>query len=79
MDLFLPSVETWGVLYMIRTGSSEFSRRMVTKKSMGGLMPDDLSVADGRVWRNGAALSLPEEADVFALWQMDFVEPRDRK
>jgi DNA polymerase/3'-5' exonuclease PolX len=79
VDLFLPSVETWGCVYMIRTGSADFSRRMVTKQSMGGLMPNDLSVSDGRVWRNGATLDTPEEADVFKLWGMGFVEPKDRK
>lgn len=79
VDLFLPSLETWGCIYMIRTGSADFTARMVTRQEKGGLMPNDLSVADGRVWRNGAVLDTPEEADVFALWQMDFVEPKDRK
>lgn len=79
VDLFLPSVETWAVVYMIRTGSSDFSRRMVTKRSMGGLMPNGLSVADGRVWLNGAALTLADEGDLFSEWGMDFVEPKDRK
>lgn len=79
VDLFLPSAETWAVIYMIRTGSADFSRQMVTKRSMGGLMPNGLSVADGRVWLNGAVLDTPEEVDVFKLWGMDFVEPKDRK
>ncbi len=79
VDLFLPSVETWGVIYMIRTGSADFAARMVTSREKGGLMPDDLSVADGRVWLNGAALNLAEESDLFAEWGMDFVEPKDRK
>lgn len=79
VDLFLPSPETWGVIYMIRTGSAEFAARMVTRKEKGGLMPNGLSVADGRVWLNGAALNLADEGDLFDMWGMDFVEPKDRK
>jgi len=79
VDLFLPSAETWAVVYMIRTGSADFSRRMVTRQEKGGLMPNDLSVADGRAWRNGVAIATPEERDVFTEWGMDFIEPKDRK
>lgn len=79
VDLFLqPDPATWGINYMIRTGSPEFSKRMVTRRSLGGYMPDDLRVDGARVWRNGTAIETPEEADVFALWGMDFVEPEDR-
>lgn len=79
VDLFLqPSPATWGVNFMIRTGSPEFSKRMVTKRSLGGYMPDDLRVDEARVWRNGVVLDTPEEADVFDLWGMDFIEPEDR-
>jgi DNA polymerase/3'-5' exonuclease PolX len=79
VDLFLqPDPATWGVNLMIRTGSADFSRQMVTRKSEGGYMPEHFSVRDARVWRNGAAVATPEEADIFALWQMDFVAPELR-
>lgn len=79
VDLFIqPDPATWGVNYMIRTGSADYTRRMVTKRSQGGLMPDELSVRDARVWRNGAAIETPEESDIFELWGMDFVEPKER-
>lgn len=79
VDLFLPDPACWSVIYMIRTGSSEFSRRMVTARSMGGYRPDHLRVADGRVWDGQKALNLPEERDLFALWGMDYVEPDSRE
>lgn len=79
VDLFLqPDPATWGVNFMIRTGSAEFSHRMVTKRSQGGWMPDQYQVDEARVWRNGKALETPEEEYVFSLWRMDYVEPQQR-
>lgn len=79
VDLFIqPDPKTWGVNYLIRTGSSDFSHRMVTRHTQGGWMPDQYTVRDARVWCNGAALDTPSEESVFDLWRMDFVEPEDR-
>lgn len=79
VDLFLqPDPATLGINYMIRTGSSEFSHRMVTRRSQGGWMPDVYQVNEARVWCDGVALDTPEEADVFRLWGMEFVEPEFR-
>lgn len=78
-DVFIqPDPATFGVNMMIRTGSSEFSHKMVTRRDMGGWMPDHYQVEDARVWRNDKALETPEETDVFALWRMDYVEPERR-
>jgi DNA polymerase/3'-5' exonuclease PolX len=79
VDLFLqPDPATWGVNFMIRTGSAEFSKRMVTPKKFGGLMPNDLRVQDARVWRGHECLATPEEGDLFRLWGMTFVAPEAR-
>ena len=79
VDLFLqPDPATWGVNLMIRTGSQDFSRRMVTTKAKGGWMPDEFNVADARVWRGPDALATPEERDVFALFGMAYVRPEER-
>lgn len=79
VDLFLqPDPATWGVNLMIRTGSQEFSQRMVTPKAKGGLMPDELHVADARVWRGPEALATPEERAVFELWGIPYVRPEER-
>lgn len=66
LDLFLPTAETWGVIFTIRTGSAEFSHKLVTQRGKGGFLPDDLQVKDGRIWRD-EALDTPEEQDVFNL------------
>lgn len=85
VDLFVvPDPATWGVIFMIRTGSAAFSRKMVTRKCYGGLMPSDLQVAKGRVTlphrnRKTEILETPEEEDIFDLWGMSFVNPPDRE
>ena len=79
VDLFLqPDPATWGVNFMLRTGSAQFSHRMVTPKWQGGYKPDELEVKDARVWRAGLALDTPEEEAVFDLWGMKFVKPEAR-
>ena len=70
--------QTWGVNMMIRTGSGEFAKSMVTKRRHGGKMPNELSMAGARVFRHGAVLKTPEEGDVFKLWGMVYVRPEDR-
>jgi len=50
LDLFLCDVETWGVLFAIRTGPAAYSKRLVTPTSKGGLLRNDLKVHRGRVW-----------------------------
>jgi DNA polymerase/3'-5' exonuclease PolX len=79
VDLFLqPDSLTWPVNFLIRTGSAEFSRRMVTPKAFGGHKSDGYEVRDARVWREGKALVLADEGDFFELWGMDFIAPRNR-
>lgn len=79
VDLFLqPDPATWGVNMLLRTGSAEFSRKMVTKRSQHGFMPDCYQVRDARVWAGAKLLDTPEEADIFALWGMDYVLPPQR-
>lgn len=79
VDLFLqPDPSTWGVNMLLRTGSAEFSRKMVTKRSEGGFMPDCYQVRDARVWAGAKLLETPEEEDIFALWGMDYVLPPQR-
>lgn len=79
IDLFLqPDPATWGVNFMVRTGSAEFTTRMVTSVHKGGLCPAGLNVKEARVWRGPEVLDTPEEADVFRLWGMDFIAPESR-
>ncbi len=88
VDLFLvtPPAE-WGVLSVIRTGPSDFSHWMVTRKSIGGALPDELIVEDGAVGKRvktdkgdkrEGVISTPEERDFFRLCGMEWIEPSER-
>lgn len=80
VDLFLqPDPLTWPVNFLLRTGSAEFSHKMVTPQSRGGFKPDHLEIREARVWDGGTALELKEEEEIFELWGMNYVKPRDRK
>jgi len=78
VDLFLCTPETWGCIFTIRTGSSDFTRRLVTKKSKGGLCPDNMQFSDGRLWRDNIVLDTPEESDVFRELGIEFISPEER-
>jgi len=60
------------------TGSAEFSRKMVTKRSAGGFMPDGYQVRDARVWAGARLLETPEEEVIFHTWGMAYVLPPQR-
>lgn len=55
LDLFIVTPETWGVQMAIRTGPADFSRRLVTHQSYGGLLPDHLTIEEGRIWMSAGA------------------------
>ena len=82
VDLFLCTPETWGCIFMIRTGSAEFTRKMVTRKIFDGWCPNHLHFSDGRLWEYRGtelvALDTPEEADVFREMGLAFVPPEER-
>ena len=78
IDLFLTTTAQWGIIFMIRTGSADFSHRMVTPRSQGGLMPSNLRVKDGLLWEDENCLQTPEEEDVFRIFGMNWIEPENR-
>ncbi len=78
VDLFMTTPDKWGCIYMIRTGPAGFSRRMMTKRSQGGLCPDHLRFKDGRLWDGDEALETPEEEDVFAHLGVSWLDPIER-
>lgn len=78
VDLFLPTAETWGSVYTIRTGSWEFSKWLVSPQAAGGAKPEPVTFQGGRVWANGRLLATPEEADVFAAVGLAWIPPAER-
>ena len=81
VDLFSASAETFGLIYLIRTGPADYSHRFVTD-----LRRRNLHVAGGQLHRGSRGcgayvceiVPAPEEADVYAAAGWPFVRPADR-
>lgn len=79
LDLFIVTPPAqFGVVFLIRTGPAEFSRKLVTPRNQGGLMPSNYKVKDGAVWSHNHIIETPEESDVFDLFGLPYVEPELR-
>lgn len=80
MDLFivLPPSQ-WGVQLLIRTGPSEFSKKAVSQRRIGGYLPSNCVVKDGQVLRNGELIPMSEEEDFLQLLGMPGLKPEERQ
>lgn len=78
LDLFITTPEKWGMILVERTGSADFSRRLVTQKMMGGKMPNGMYTREGRLWRNDKVLDTSTEEKVFEELGLDWVAPENR-
>ena len=78
VDVFTATPETWGYIFILRTGAWDFSRWIVIELEKRGFTPKD-----GAVWSEEPHVGLikiatPQEADVFGLLQIDYIKPEDR-
>jgi DNA polymerase/3'-5' exonuclease PolX len=74
VDLFTAHRDNWGLIYAIRTGSADFSQRVL---AWGWCRAGYHSVA-GMLVRDDAKFPVREEADLFALIGIPWVAPGDR-
>ena len=75
LDLFMANRENWGLIFAIRTGSADFSYKVLAcgwvKKgyhSKGGILKDE----------KGREIILREEEHLFDFIEIPFVEPKFR-
>jgi len=75
IDLFIvrPPAQ-WGPIISIRTGSADFSKRLVIALRTKGLRCEDGRVLDGQ----GKVLSCPEEIDFFRACGVKMINPINR-
>lgn len=86
VDLFGASFETWGAKLALRTGPWELSKRLVTPRAQGGLMPDDLQFTKGGLYRFDTQTNArfrtfvptPDEATLFRELGLPYVAPERR-
>lgn len=80
LDLFcvLPPAQ-WGPQFLIRTGSSDFNKRIVRKWSDGGtILRAGLRFEEGRLLDRNVPMDCPEEQDVFRAIGLEYIEPWER-
>jgi DNA polymerase/3'-5' exonuclease PolX len=80
-ELFLCDEEEYGYQAMIRTGSAEFSKAMMTERGYGGLKPSNIDCKGGaKILQRGKWSPLPlySEAELFAAWGLPVLPPRER-
>lgn len=75
VDLSLPTAETWGEVFTIRTGSHEFNLWLVQT-----ICPArGVKFHEGRLYGDGGRLlDTPEEADVFKALGLPWIPPEAR-
>lgn len=74
IDIFFATPENWGLIFFIRTGSAEFSKKSGDRWVELGWHSDG-----GILYRkNGTYLEIHDEEDVFKVLGWDFIKPEFR-
>jgi DNA polymerase/3'-5' exonuclease PolX len=78
LDLFvvIPPAQ-WGVIFALRTGSAEFSHRLVSPRPWGYL-PEGYYVKDGCLYCDGELIPTPEEEDFLKVCGVAHKSPAER-
>ena len=74
LDLFFATAENWGLIYAIRTGSADYSHRVLAC----GWVRNGYKSAGGMLARDGVAVPVMEERDLFRLARVKWIPPEDR-
>lgn len=76
LDLFLTTADTWGLTYLIRTGSAEFNARVFGQDAQRS----GHSFRDGKLFDQfNDEVKCSEEMDLFNALGMAWIEPQDRQ
>lgn len=79
VDLFITyDLSAYISALVIRTGSSDFSRWLVTSREQGGALPAGMSHEGGRLLRDGEPVEILTEFDFFEQIGVEYVEPERR-
>lgn len=74
LDLFFATFANWGLIYAIRTGSAEFSHKVLAC----GWVRRGYHSVNGMLMRDGAPVYVAEEKTLFHLAGVPWVEPCER-
>lgn len=74
LDLFFAQEDNWGNIFAIRTGSADYSYKVLASTWVSlGYKSDG-----GYLFRNGKRYEMKEEVDLFNLLGLRYVEPEER-
>lgn len=77
IDVFTATPETWGYIFLLRTGPAEFSKWVVTELKKRGYIPKN-----GALWLEDSLglvqCNTSSEHDVFRMLGIDWIEPEYR-
>ncbi len=74
LDLFLATEQNWGHILAIRTGSADYSHKVLAC----GWVRRGFKSDGGILFRNGKRHEIHEEEDLFKLIGLPYVRPEDR-
>lgn len=74
LDLFFAEPGNWGLIYAIRTGSEDFSHKVLAT----GWVKRGYKSKDGYLIANGNKIAVPEEKDLFKKIGIPFIAPEFR-
>lgn len=74
LDLFFADKENWGLIYAMRTGSSEYSHKVLATE----WVKQGYKSIEGYLCSNGKRIAVPEEKDLFELIGVLYVSPEKR-
>lgn len=75
LDIFIARPQNWGLIYAIRTGSADFSHRVL---ATGWARNGFKSVAGMLFSRSGVRIDVREESDLFRFAGVPWVDPEER-
>ena len=73
LDLFMPNIDNWGYILLIRTGDWEYSKSIVTQLKKRGY-----TCEGGYIWQGKKQLVTKDEQTVFDLCALPFIQPKQR-
>ncbi len=74
LDLFFAELGNWGMIYAIRTGSAEYSHKILAS----GWVAKGYKSIEGYLHYKGQRVIVKEEQDLFKLIGINYVEPEFR-
>jgi len=74
LDLFMATEDNWGYILAIRTGSADYSRKVLARR----WVEKGYHGMNGNLCKHGVPVPVKEEADLFKMLDIPYIHPRER-